>query len=139
MPKFIERAQRRTARIADGYMAAQGTAEEYRSTLKSISGFMREYGRDPDTLSTALYYNININEDRKAAFEESTRFLNAYYMTNFKPEVVESWLAYGSPEQCISRLREYIDVGVKMITMRLTGWDQMGQLKRCMEEVLPHV
>ena len=120
-------------------MAAQGNPEDYRSTLKSISGFMREYGRDPDTLSTSLYYNININEDRKTAFEESTRFLNAYYMTNFKPEVVESWLAYGSPEQCITRLREYIDVGVKMITMRLTGWDQMGLLKRCMEEVLPYV
>jgi hypothetical protein len=73
------------------------------------------------------------------AFEESTRFLNAYYMTNFKPEVVESWLAYGSPEQCIARLRQYVDVGIKMITMRLTGWDQMGQLKRCMEEVLPYV
>jgi alkanesulfonate monooxygenase SsuD/methylene tetrahydromethanopterin reductase-like flavin-dependent oxidoreductase (luciferase family) len=139
MPKFIERAQRRTARIADGYMAAQGNPEDYRSTLKSITGFMREYGRDPNTLATSLYYNININEDRKAAFEESTRFLNAYYMTNFKPEVVESWLAYGSPEQCIARLREYIDVGIKVITMRLTGWDQMGQLKRCMEEVLPYV
>ena len=105
----------------------------------AISGYMREYGRDPNTLSTALYYNININEDRKAAFEESTRFLNAYYMTNFKPEVVESWLAYGSPEQCITRLRQYVDVGIKMITMRLTGWDQMGLLKRCMEEVLPYV
>ena len=58
-------------------------------------------------------------------------------MTNFKPEVVESWLAYGSPEQCITRLRQGMDVGIKMITMRLTGWDQMGLLKRCMEEVLP--
>jgi alkanesulfonate monooxygenase SsuD/methylene tetrahydromethanopterin reductase-like flavin-dependent oxidoreductase (luciferase family) len=139
MPKFIERARRRTARMADGYMAAQGHPEEYRATLDAISGYMREYGRDPNILSTALYYNININEDRTAAFEESTRFLNAYYMTNFKPEVVESWLAYGSPEQCIAKLRQYIDVGIKMITMRLTGWDQMGLLKRCIEEVLPFV
>jgi alkanesulfonate monooxygenase SsuD/methylene tetrahydromethanopterin reductase-like flavin-dependent oxidoreductase (luciferase family) len=139
MPKFIERARRRTARVADGYMAAQGHAAEYRGTLDAISGYMREYGRDPQSLSTALYYNININEDRQAAFEESTRFLNAYYMTNFKPEVVESWLAYGSPKECIARLRQYVDVGVKMITMRLTSWDQMGQLKRCMEEVLPYV
>ncbi|MBI4526131.1 MAG: LLM class flavin-dependent oxidoreductase [Deltaproteobacteria bacterium] len=138
-PKLIERARRRTARLADGYMAAQGHPEEYRSTLNAISGHMKEYGRDPATLSTALYYNINVNEDRQAAFEESTRFLNAYYMTNFKPEVVESWLAYGSPEQCIARLRQYADVGIQMITLRLTGWDQRGQLKRCIEEVLPYV
>ncbi len=139
MPKFIERARRRTARLADGYMAAQGHPEEYRATLNAITGYMREYGRDPNGFSTALYYNINVNENRQAGFEESTRFLNAYYMTQFKPEVVESWLAYGSPEQCISRLRQYVDAGVKMITMRLTSWDQMGQLKRCMEEVLPYV
>jgi alkanesulfonate monooxygenase SsuD/methylene tetrahydromethanopterin reductase-like flavin-dependent oxidoreductase (luciferase family) len=139
LPKFIDRARRRTARIADGYMAAQGHPAEYRGTLDAVSAHMREYGRDPQQLSTALYYNININENRQAAFEESTRFLNAYYMTNFKPEVVESWLAYGSPQQCIARLREYADVGIKMITMRLTSWDQMGQLKRCMEEVLPYV
>lgn len=139
MPKFIERARRRTARLADGYMAAQGHPEEYRSTLNAVTGYMREYGRDPANLSTALYYNINVNENRQAGFEESTRFLNAYYMTNFKPEVVESWLAYGSPEQCISRLRQYVEVGIKMITLRLTSWDQMGQLKRCMEEVLPYV
>ena len=60
-------------------------------------------------------------------------------MTNFKPELVESWLAYGSPDQCIARLREYKEIGIGMITMRLTSWDQMGQLKRCIEEVLPYV
>ena len=65
MPKFIERARRRTARMADGYMAAQGHPAEYRATLDAISGYMQEYGRDPNPLSTALYYNININEDRK--------------------------------------------------------------------------
>jgi alkanesulfonate monooxygenase SsuD/methylene tetrahydromethanopterin reductase-like flavin-dependent oxidoreductase (luciferase family) len=139
IPKLIDRARRRTARLADGYMAAQGHPEEYRATLAAIHSYMKEYGRNPAALDTALYYNINVNEDRKAGFEESTRFLNAYYMTNFKPEVVESWLVYGSPEQCIAKLRQYIDVGIKMITLRLTSWDQMGQLKRCMEEVLPYV
>ena len=139
IPRLIDRARRRTARLSDGYMAAMGHPEEYRGTLEAIHGYMPEYGRDPSKLDTALYYNINVNEDRKAAFEESTRFLNAYYMTNFKPEAVESWLAYGSPEQCVARLRQYVDVGVKMITMRLTSWDQMGQIKRVMEEVLPNV
>ncbi len=60
-------------------------------------------------------------------------------MTNYKPELVESWLAYGSPEECAARLRQYVGVGIKMITLRLTSWDQMSQLKRLMEEVLPKV
>ncbi len=139
IPRFIDRARRRTARMSDGYMTGQGHPEEYQETLSVISKYMLEYGRDPSKLGTALYHNINVNEDRKAAFEESTRFLNAYYMTNFKPEALEGWLAYGSPEQCIARLRQYVNVGVKMITMRLTSWDQMRQLKRVIEEVLPNV
>ncbi len=139
IPKFIERTRRRSARLADGYMAALGQPEEYRDTLNTILRYMPEYNRDPSRLDTGLYYNININENREAAFEESTRFLNAYYMTNFKPAAVESWLAYGSPEQCISRLRQYVEVGIKMITLRLTSWDQMGQIRRCIEEVLPFV
>ena len=139
MPKLIERARRRTARLADGYMAANGHPAEYQETVTAIQGHMKEYGRDPGTLDTGLYYNININENRQFAFEESTKFLNAYYMTNFKPEVVKSWLAYGTPEQCIARLREYKEIGIGMITMRLTAWDQMGQLRRCIEEVLPYV
>ncbi len=55
------------------------------------------------------------------------------------PELVESWLAWGSPEQCAAKLRQYVDVGVRMITLRLTGWDQIGQLQRCIEEVLPKI
>ena len=65
--------------------------------------------------------------------------LDTYYMTHYKPELVESWLAWGSPEQCATTLRQYVEAGVRMITLRLTGWDQMGQLKRCIEEVLPKI
>ncbi len=60
-------------------------------------------------------------------------------MTNYKPELVESGLPYGLPEECAARLRQYVGVGIKMITLRLTSWDQMSQLKRLMEEVLPKV
>ena len=30
-------------------------------------------------------------------------------------------------------------VGAKEITLRITSWDQKGQLERLMKEVLPHV
>ncbi len=137
--KLLEHMRRRTARLGDGYMAASGDPLQYQATLHSIRGYMKEYGRDPDGLLPGLYYNINVNEDRESAFEESMRFLDTYYMTHYKPELVESWLAWGSPEQCAAKLRQYVDVGVRMITLRLTGWDQMGQLKRGIEEVLPKI
>lgn len=51
--------------------------------------------------------------------------------------MLESWVAMGSPAQCIESIREYVDAGATTITLRLTGYDQQRQFKRVTEEVLP--
>ena len=54
----------------------------------------------------ALYYNININEDRHAAVEESKRYLEGYYAPQvFSRKAVEGWVACGPPEQCVDSFR----------------------------------
>ena len=84
-----------------------------------------------------LYYNININEDREAAFQESKKYLDQYYSINYSREAVENWVALGSPEQCIEQLQTYVDAGATDILLRFPSWDQQGQFRRCVEEVLP--
>ena len=97
----------------------------------------REEGRDPTVLSSALYHNIHINEDRRQALEESKAFLDTYYTSKFSPAFVEGWTVAGSPAQCIAELREYVTAGLTHISLRLTSWDQRGQLKRFLSEVAP--
>jgi hypothetical protein len=43
----------------------------------------------------------------------------------------------GSPAQCIAELRAYAEAGLSHIALRLTSWDQRGQLKRFLGEVAP--
>ena len=133
----VERSFRRVARYADGWMTNKLSPEEFRGQWSRIGAMAREEGRDPARLGSALYHNININEDRQAALEESKAFLDTYYTANFSAKFVEGWTAAGSPRQCVEQLRAYLDAGLSHIALRLTSWDQRGQLERFLAEVAP--
>src|SRR5439155_1049337 len=80
--------------------------------------------RDRAKLGSALYHNVNINEDRGRALEESKAFLDTYYAAKFTREFVEQWTIAGSQGQCIAELRAYFDAGVGHMALRLDSWDQ---------------
>ena len=133
----VERAYRRVARYADGWMTNKLSPAEFRTQLARVRAMAREEGRDPTKLGSALYHNININEDRARALEESKAFLDTYYTAKFTREFVEQWTIAGSPGQCIAELRAYFDAGVGHMALRLASWDQQGQFKRFLGEVAP--
>ncbi|HKB26654.1 MAG TPA: LLM class flavin-dependent oxidoreductase [Methylomirabilota bacterium] len=133
----VERAYRRVARYADGWMTNKLSPPEFRREFARIQAMASEEGRDPAKLGSALYHNVNINEDRQKALEESKAFLDTYYTAKFTPKFVEQWTVAGSPAQCIAELRAYFDAGVGHMALRLTSWDQRGQFKRFLGEVAP--
>jgi len=133
----VERSFRRIARYADGWMTNKVSPDEFRAQWARITAMAREEGRDPTQLGSALYHNVNINEDRQAALEESKAFLDTYYTSKFSPAFVEGWTAAGSPKQCIDALRAYFEAGLGHVALRLASWDQQGQLRRFIEEVAP--
>ena len=131
----VERGFRRVARHADGWMTNKLSPDEFRTQWARVTALAREEGRDPATLGSALYHNININEDRQAALAESKAFLDTYYSANFSAAFVEGWTVAGSPRQCVEQLRAYVDAGLSHVALRMTSWDQRGQLKRFLGEV----
>jgi alkanesulfonate monooxygenase SsuD/methylene tetrahydromethanopterin reductase-like flavin-dependent oxidoreductase (luciferase family) len=133
----VERSFRRVARYADGWMTNKVSPDQFRQQWARIAAMAREEGRDPAKLESSLYHNININEDRQAALEESKAFLDSYYTSKFTAGFVEGWTVAGSPAQCVAQLRAYLDAGLGHIALRLTSWDQAGQLKRFLAEVAP--
>lgn len=133
----VERSFRRIARFADGWMTNKLSPPEFREQFGRIQAMAREEGRDPSRLGSALYHNININEDRQAALEESKAFLDAYYTSKFTPQFVEQWTVAGRPADCIEQLRAYFGAGLGHMALRLSSWDQRGQLTRFLAEVAP--
>jgi alkanesulfonate monooxygenase SsuD/methylene tetrahydromethanopterin reductase-like flavin-dependent oxidoreductase (luciferase family) len=137
--ELIERTHRRVARHADGWETSLCDPEDLRWRLADIRQKLREAGRDPADVPMHLYHNINVNEDRAAGLDEAKRFLDTYYTLDYAPKFVECWTAAGSPDECVQHLRVYKELGFDEVTLRIAGWDQFGQLKRVMEEVLPRV
>ena len=137
-PHIVERSLRRVAQMGDGWMTTANPAPEFNELRSRIFRYAGDYGRSFQDLPCCLYYNININEDREAALEESKKYLDQYYSISYTREAVENWVALGSPEQCINQLQTFVDAGATDILLRFPSWDQAGQFRRCVEEVLPH-
>lgn len=138
-PALQERAMRRVAAYGDGWMTAVGTPETVAAGIQAVRQYAQEQGRLlPTPFEVGMYYNLHVNEDRDAAFEESREFLKRYYGEDYPQAFLESyWLASGSPEQCADRLRSLINAGVTHLILRITGFDQQQQFERVTTEVLP--
>jgi len=135
----IRRTLLRVVNHADGWETSLYDPADVGWRLQELRRLATEAGRDPATIETHLYHNINVNEDRQAAIEESKRFLDAYYTMDYAPEFVAGWTATGSPDECVEHLRVYKEMGFDEVTLRMTGWDQFGQLERVIREVLPRL
>lgn len=136
-PHIIERSLRRVARLGDGFMTTANPADQFGELNRRVHEYAADYDRSFEGLPSSLYYNININEDQEAAFQESKTYLDRYYSIDYKREVVENWVALGSPEQCIHRLQIFVDAGATDILLRIPSWSQREQFRRLVEEVLP--
>ena len=133
----VERALRRIARYADGWMTNQiepQLFQRYRSRLRQM---LAEEGRAPEGFKTVLYYGISVNRDRERAFHEAKAFLDAYYLKDFSREGVEIWNACGPVDHCVRCIQEFVELGVDHITIRPIGQNLNEQLRIYLEEVLP--
>jgi alkanesulfonate monooxygenase SsuD/methylene tetrahydromethanopterin reductase-like flavin-dependent oxidoreductase (luciferase family) len=135
----LERALRRVAQVADGWMTTRLVPGLVRSNWSGIASALQREGRDPEAFPTMAYHNVNLNPDRQAALEESKRFLDAYYGPVFSPQMVEAWTAAGTPEECVGHLRGLLVEGPKSVTLRITSWRQAEQFERLVGEVLPRL
>jgi alkanesulfonate monooxygenase SsuD/methylene tetrahydromethanopterin reductase-like flavin-dependent oxidoreductase (luciferase family) len=133
----VERGLRRVARHADGWMTNKLSPSEFAQQFARIRAMAREEGREPGSLGSALYHNINVNEDRAAALAEAKAFLDAYYTSKFSPQFVEQWTVAGGPKECADQLRAYTAAGLGHMALRLASWNQRGQLARFLGEVVP--
>ena len=135
-----ELALRRVGTIADGWMTHSVSPQGFGNSWEFILQAGRASGRDMSRFDNVLYHHINIDEDREASFANSKKFLDLYYGANYPRERVESWLTYGSPQDCIADIKRYQACGCRRMTFRIsTMGDPMHQLERLASDVLPYV
>jgi alkanesulfonate monooxygenase SsuD/methylene tetrahydromethanopterin reductase-like flavin-dependent oxidoreductase (luciferase family) len=133
----VERALRRIARYADGWMSNQIELSMFREHKARLRELLVEEGRDPETFKTVLYYGVCVNNDREQAFREAKAFLDAYYQKDFTRQGVEIWTACGPVGHCVASVKEFINAGVNHVAIRPIGADLNAQLRTYLDEILP--
>lgn len=137
-PKSSESALRRVARLGDGWMTVLNTPVTFAEHLESIRGYAADEHRTlPEDFEACMYLDINVNRDRQTATAEAKQYLDVTYGTSFTEEAVQRRSALGNPDECMARLNEFIEAGATTITLRIAGGDQVEQMRRVTETVLP--
>jgi alkanesulfonate monooxygenase SsuD/methylene tetrahydromethanopterin reductase-like flavin-dependent oxidoreductase (luciferase family) len=67
----VARAMKRVATLGDGYISMAVPAEEMRFRLELIEKYAEEAGRDLDRFEVAIHGMVNINDDKRSAYEEA--------------------------------------------------------------------
>ena len=134
----VDRILRRVATYGDGWQTDATPVETFRQRFERIREYAESQGKDPSKLESCLHLMVNINDDRQQALKEAQHFLQSYYGAGtVSQEKADLWLACGSPEAVVEKIQAYIDAGCTMPVLRFVSPDLKGQLRRCIEEVLP--
>jgi alkanesulfonate monooxygenase SsuD/methylene tetrahydromethanopterin reductase-like flavin-dependent oxidoreductase (luciferase family) len=133
----VERALRRIARYADGWMSNQIELSMFREYKSRLREMLLEEGRDPNAFRTVLYYGVAVHADREQAFREAKAFLDTYYQKDFTREGVEIWTACGPVQHCVQCMRGFIEAGVDHIAIRPIGAALDHQFDMFLHDMLP--
>jgi len=135
---IVDQAMRRVGTLADGYITLGVTAAEFVKRWRVIEQAAYEAGRDLSNFECAIHGMVNINDDQQTAYREAKDYFNHYYGPSYPPEsLIKVWLAHGPPKNCAGLIQEWIDMGITTPVLRFTAKNQLLQLKRFIEEVLP--
>ena len=133
----LESQYRRAARYADGVIGISDTPGQFAQVLERVRTLAEAEGRDPDSLRSAFYMTVNIDEDNDKAFREADEFIRSYYGQNFW---ADKWGPFGPAQAVAARILEYAEAGAEEIVIRFASiHHQQRQLETFVEQVLPSV
>lgn len=130
-------AMRRAARFGSGWLPYMYTPEKLAQSIETIDGHASEVGRE-GSVKPGLFMFFAVHEDGERGLQMAAQRLSVQYNQDFSALVGKYALA-GSPDDCIARLREYIDAGARTVILNSAcPADYMVQNQRLLAEaVLP--
>ncbi|GAA1262253.1 LLM class flavin-dependent oxidoreductase [Streptomyces javensis] len=106
--------ERRMLRIvaehADIWNTLAGTPDTYRRKVRKLAEHAAVVGRDPGTVRQSVTFRAILAEDERQALERRERLLERVGPDS---PVWPEYLVFGTPEQCVERLRPYLELGVR--------------------------
>lgn len=133
-----ESAMKRAAKFAQGWLPYMYTPEQLASSVSKINEFGHQFGRDLSGFRHGLFIFTSVYKDREKAREVAARQVGRNYAQDFSQKAGR-YLLFGTPEDCVKRLNEYIDAGARTVVFAnaCPREDLDSNLKLIAEEIMP--
>ena len=136
---WVRRGLARVAELGDAWITNVPSVDLFGRCWERIEQCAGEAGRDPTGIGRCLYISVNLKDDTDSALAEGDQFMRAYYSVPYDVISKQLLCVFGPPQQCIDAIKAYQARGADYFIVRFAAPDQMGQLARFTEEVLPFV
>ena len=110
-----EAAMRRAARFGDGWLPYMYTPEQLSASVDKIAGYASEEGRE-QSVRAGQFIFFAVHEDREEAIRMASERLSKQYNQDFS-KLVHKYAVAGNPDDCVARLKEYIDAGATTVML----------------------
>lgn len=131
----LERQYRRVL-LGDGLISISDFPDEYEMVLDKVAEYCGPRNERFTNMEKSFYMTVNMGENEERLTEESDKFLKEYYGVNIWQE---RWGPWGTPEQVITRVKSYENVGAETIIVRFASYNQTKQLDLFLNEVVPYL
>lgn len=129
------------AKHGNGWIPYCPSPNEFRRDSAKLKRLLEKYNRKADELTPACVVLAHINSNYEAARKVVEPILKIRGSSTLKAEEwdkAEEHGVYGSPEDCISKIEEYIKAGVKYILFEMMSPKfYIDQIKLFANKVLP--
>jgi len=133
-----ERALRRAARFGDGWITNASTLEDFARYRQALDVYTREYGRERQLGSTALYASFHLDADGDRARARGWAWMEDFFRQP-KAKLAQHAAIFGSADECAAVLRGYMDAGLTAIIARFASDDQKAQMQLAIDELKPRL
>ena len=137
-----EAAMLRAVRYGDGWLPYFYSPERYRDSVARIQELAGAAGRDLSDFQWAFFPYIAIYDTEAEAASVAAEALGGRYRYGGDfVNIVRNYCLLGTPQQCLDRLREYIDAGARHIIFSVAAprEDRVRHIQTIAEELIPQL
>jgi probable F420-dependent oxidoreductase len=130
-------ALRRAGKLGDGWLPYMLSPHRFREHLDVVREHARTSGRDPERLLPAIVLFALVDGDGERARRQAREHLSSRYGMEFRPHHIDRLCVVGTPEECVHRVREYVEAGVRHFSFNpcAAGDDFLVQCRRIHDEI----
>jgi alkanesulfonate monooxygenase SsuD/methylene tetrahydromethanopterin reductase-like flavin-dependent oxidoreductase (luciferase family) len=117
----VAAARERTGRLFDGWFPNAPSPSDYAGQFAEVTAAARAVGRDPCSVTGAMYLTLSIDDDAVAAEARIDAYLEQYY--GQRPDVMRKrQMCYaGSAKGAAAWLKSYAEAGASHLVLRFAG------------------